>query len=441
MNKKYLIISIGITALIVGGALYFSYEPEMGNAMSLTDKYEQATEIKAKYQLDGATLKTTPKDDPKDRIEVWIGEKSDKEVLGAETNFEPKLTIARWDSEVEFSIKPKAFDEVALKDRTLKFDKEKILFDTPKMNFEIYEYTDGEKGGHKFVWYLNEKPASNVVEFAIESDGLDFFYQPELTQEEINEGAFRPENVVGSYAVYHSTKGRINDVYGKDYKVGKAFHIYRPHLYDADGKEAWGNLHIENGIYSVEIPQDFIDKAVYPIKSNDDFGYRNGDVPGGTEQNLNDDLIFCFHPYAPAFAGDASSMTVYIKRLSVGDTFSLGFYKDSDNSRAGYTDEGTTPASASWIELNIASGGTVIAVDYLLCTWVETGSGRYYWDVGAGKNVSFSVDTYDYDWPTTLSWTAENWQLDRKYSIYVTYTPDAPPVTEETKKQDVIWFD
>jgi len=48
-----------------------------------------------------------------------------------------------------------------------------------------------------------------------------------------------------------------NWVGGKEYKAGKFGHIYRPHLYDSNGLEAWGDLHIENGIYSVEIPQEF----------------------------------------------------------------------------------------------------------------------------------------------------------------------------------------
>jgi hypothetical protein len=68
---------------------------------------------------------------------------------------------------------------------------------------------------------LDEKPATNA--FRIEgAEDLDFFYQPELTPEENAEGAFRPENVVGSYAVYHKTKAnhRVGDI---NYATEKAY--------------------------------------------------------------------------------------------------------------------------------------------------------------------------------------------------------------------------
>ena len=64
-----------------------------------------------------------------------------------------------------------------------------------------------EDGGFEIEIALDEAPASNVFDFQIErAADLDFFYQPELTAEEIAEGAVRPENVVDSCAVHHKTK-------------------------------------------------------------------------------------------------------------------------------------------------------------------------------------------------------------------------------------------
>ena len=84
-----------------------------------------------------------------------------------------------------------------------------------------------EDGGFEIEVYFPERPASNVFRFAIEgAEELDFFYQPELTPEELAQDAVRPENVVGSYAVYHKTEAnhRVGDT---NYATGKAFHIYR----------------------------------------------------------------------------------------------------------------------------------------------------------------------------------------------------------------------
>ena len=269
--KIPILISTTITALLVGG-FYFGGVDEISQA-KLTEKYALATEIKAKYSLDGTSLIKTDiknpeldayKNEPKDEIKITLG---DKDAL----EFVPNIELKRW-SEVSFKIKPKGLESA--KDKDLKFEGDKVKFDTPKISYEMYDFTEGE-GGYKYIWYLNEAPTTNKIEFDIETSGLDFFYQPELTPEEIAQGAFRPENVVGSYAVYHQTKGGMNDSAGKDYKTGQAFMIYRPHIIDANGAETWGILNIKDGIYSVEIPQDFLDKAVFPIKSNDTFNWKN----------------------------------------------------------------------------------------------------------------------------------------------------------------------
>jgi len=71
MNKKYLIISIGITAVMVGGALWVSYEPEMGNADQewkvFTDNLEAI-----KYKHNEVDIK-----DLKDKDGIWKPTKDD----------------------------------------------------------------------------------------------------------------------------------------------------------------------------------------------------------------------------------------------------------------------------------------------------------------------------------------------------------------------------
>jgi len=45
-----------------------------------------------------------------------------------------------------------------------------------------------------------------VISLPFDSKGLKFYYQGPLTEEEIAQGIVRPEEVVGSYAVYHESK-------------------------------------------------------------------------------------------------------------------------------------------------------------------------------------------------------------------------------------------
>lgn len=221
-------------------------------------------------KLNSTTYKEDVKLDPKDRIEVEVGDSK-------QVDFKPQVKIMRWDNEVNFSMRAEEKEGAEVVE-----EEGKIKYITPE--YEVHQYSKpeaGEDGGFEFEWVLPKKPASNVLTATIQTKGLNFFYQPALTQEEIDEGASRPENVVGSYAVYHKTKGGMNDAAGMEYKVGKAFHIYRPKAIDAKGTEVWGELNIDeqNGLLKVTIDKDFLDNAVYPVTVDPTFGYT---TVGGT---------------------------------------------------------------------------------------------------------------------------------------------------------------
>ena len=172
--------------------------------------------------------------------------------------FYPQVKIMRWDNEANFSarlVHEEASPDVALVD-----DKIQWVGDAVEAHF--YEIGEGkEGGGFEFEIILKEPPKSNVISMTLQTKGLDFFYQPELTPEEIKEGADRPENVVGSYAVYHKTMaGDYTALGGKNYLAGKAFHIFRPRIEDVKGNWVWGELNVDEkaGLLTVTIPQDFL---------------------------------------------------------------------------------------------------------------------------------------------------------------------------------------
>ena len=442
--KKQIII-LGIIGTIALGGMALGGKDEV-SAIKLLEKYNASVEIKAKYALEGTTLVKTEiknpildkyKGEPKDEIKVTLGSNG--------TEFTPDIELKRW-NEVGFKIKPKGLDLVATKDKNLLFEGDKIKFKTPKMDFEMYDVpaTTNDEGSYKYIWYLNEKPTTNIINFDIETSGLSFFYQPELTAEEIAQGAERPPEVVGSYAVYHSTKGGMNDTYGKDYKVGKAFHIYRPHLYDANGLEAWGNLHIENGIYSVEIPTDFLDKAVYPIKSNDTFGYT---TKGGSESYIYLASPVTFTDYASKFAltesGTLTSVTGWFTGYLAATKFVMAIY-DSSLNLVEQTAEVTKGGSDGWTifekSSNLNTNPTKTSGDYWLVARSDGGGNantRLYFDAGSANQGGYkSRASYSASFASTIDWTANN---TNKHSIYVTYTPSgggAAPL-----QQDIIWFD
>ena len=147
--------------------------------------------------------------------------------------------------------------------------------DNHNVQISIDSLTSKSDGQFEIDIHVSEKPNSNVFSYDIVTKNLDFFYQPALTQQEIENGDFRPDNVVGSYAVYHSTKS--DNFIGKDgiqynYGTGKVFHIYRPEAIDNDGKRVWCELNIKNSKLLITVPQEFLDTAVYPIIIDPIFG-------------------------------------------------------------------------------------------------------------------------------------------------------------------------
>lgn len=146
--------------------------------------------------------------------------------------------------------------------------------------------TPPEANGLEFEVILNEKPDTNVFEFSIQTKDVDFFYQGELTEEEIAAGCFRPASVIGSYAVYFSDRGRG----GSKYTTGKVGHIFRPKIIDANGEWVWGELSVdvERGILSITAPQDFLDKKAYPMIVDPTIGYQ---VQGASTETSSQNLI------------------------------------------------------------------------------------------------------------------------------------------------------
>lgn len=338
-------------------------------------------------------------------------------------NFEPQIKIKRWDNEANASFRlidtSPDIPVVSIEGDKIKWVKDKIEVHFYDLGFEE------NKGGYEFEIILKEKPATNVLQFSIETKELDFFYQPELTQEEIDEGTERPDNVVGSYAVYHKTQqGDYTALGGKNYKAGKAFHVYRPRIIDAVGKWVWGELNIneQTGILSVTIPQGFLDTSVYPIShaAGLDFGYTTKGT-AGTVTEYDDFLTSIFESIG---AGTIASMSAYVEEYN--DSYPvLGYaiYKDSDKSLIGNTETWVvTEGWSNWKTLDIISGGTVAATtDYWLGVHPENGWIALYWDdLASAGNRAVNINK----WPDPI--TLGGGYSNRKFSVYATYTPAAP---------------
>lgn len=266
--------------------------------------------------------------------------------------------------------------------------------------------------------------------------GVSLHYQGELSAADVAAGAFRAEDVVGSYAVYSDVSGKFVDDKGNtlaDYGTGKLAHVYRPKILDSNGAEVWGVLNVTGKKMAVTIPGDFLDKAVFPVTLDPDFGYQS---VGATEQGFN---AFCLISVAtPTIAGVGVSMSAYLSNPTDLGTRSakLRLYKVKDHTPAvpgdtvSRTNFSSTPQWYSFIFANAATTSTIILPEprgYLLCILgSNAGSGTvtgYYDDVADGSAGKFS-SILDYIWPDPIIIQSNN---ARKNSIYVTYTLTASP--------------
>lgn len=389
-DKIKKILAIGIPAILIIGFLVLY---NIANPYKKTDgKYET---VMTKNEMS------------KDVVELTIEK--------------PEMILAKWDKEVQMSV---SYDKVQGGGNRDLFS-DRIEWEGNKENVVAYPLpakAQMESGGFEFEVVLKEKPATNIFEFKIEgTENLDFFYQGPLTPQQIAEGVERPENVVGSYAVYHKAKK------DNQYQTGKAFHIFRPKVIGADGKEMWAELRYNptNGILAVVVPQEFLDSAVYPVVVDPTFGYTTA---GGSSAATAANRWYA-STGTPASSGTVDSVSMYAKLLSAG---SENFKAVITNSSGTILTDGVggtatvNSTSGAWYTANYSSKPSIVAsTAYWIGAVMQNTSVaiQFYFD-DAGANPYAAYDTSNnYTTPTNPTDLATQ---NRYYSFYATYTNPTP---------------
>ena len=379
------------------------------------------------------------------------------------SEFIPQVELLRWGGEAKIVLGPPTVGgaqlstgqaSAALSSESVTWssgDVEVLFYPLPKTESDAY-------GQFEYEIVLNSKPATNTISMPIELEGLVAYYQPPLTAEykdgwsdefrceisvtetDVRDAStgdslvHRPENVVGSYAVYSTTHGGMNagEYAAAKYQAGKAFHVYRPQIFDSAGKWIWGELLIEHGTMTVVIPQSFLDTAVYPIRhaAGDTFGYTN---VGGSYTGIYNYVKG--QERSPSLDGDATSMHAYISCGETGWSYvEFAIYEsDKDFMENTETSNMLYPWPGDWVELDLDLSQSILAANsYILCATSQKSSGTLACDSGGESFKQYC--SWSNRWPDPYSTSDESYHL----SIYCTYTPsggdpdiEVAPTTED----------
>jgi len=277
------------------------------------------------------------------------------------------------------------------------------------------EYYIDKTGRLKWDKVFSACPKEFIISYKIKcSSGIEFLYQGELTEKE-KEHCERPDEVIGSYAVYCS---KINN----KYKTGKVCHIYRPFVIDANGKKEWCILTIDNGYLYINLPIAFLQTATYPVRLDPTFGYTS--VGGSTDTGSITKAAYAYG--TPASNGELTNIALYCATESGTATLKTGLYADSAATPAGLlaaSSAGDTITTiSSWCSSTIAYS-VLSGTQYWLAFWANYSGITYYYDscdnneyaVASAHDMSDPFNTAGY-----LTW---------RVSIYATYTSEAGGTT------------
>lgn len=306
--------------------------------------------------------------------------------------------------------------EITAKERLLDRRNQEALIDN----------TSFGEGGVKFDIILNEKPSTNQFCYTVEgAENYAFAYQGALTAKEIADGAVRPDNIVGSYAVYH--KSLVNN----QYKTGKAFHIERPKVWSLsnDKNKQLATLSYSEGQLCVTAPQAFLDTADYPVRIDPTLGYSSAgaSIISMAANELRVSLVNAQYQSG----GTATSVVAYASSTVSSSLKGLIFSKENNSSTVnvvtGASSTGSVVTTAAWYTFSFPSSvylatSTSIAGYVNLPGVVSSGALGLYYDSAASTAYNhYASTTYSYSGtPNSTTLTTRGTSM---LSIYYNMSP------------------
>jgi hypothetical protein len=392
----------------------------------------------------------TPKNDPRDRVRVAVGDEKDP------SKFQPQTKIERFDNEVNFSIRLKDDDSDIAQILT---DGEKIKWVKSKKEsyFENKDCCEQHpEGAFDFDVLLQEPPKDGVLDFTIVGKDLEApirqapYTEIYKTGDEIfgvkagkvtdiavydEKGKLLLERVseavIGSYPLYKKSQ-KINKSGGKEYGTNQIGMVYYPYLIDADGNKVKAkNFVIEydektqTGTARIEIQEGL----KYPVLVDPTIGY---DTAGASVTYVTADwlTLSAMNRTTSADGASAVSILIHAKQEASGTSAAWqgAIYKYNTSSPyhelIGTTAEGAiNSTTAQWWQLDFASPLALDAsTDYCATAFTDYDDtsqiGIYYNSGSTGDSRNFSTLTYNEFPDNTVAVGAAS---SFRFSIYARY--------------------
>ena len=350
-----------------------------------------------------------------------------------------ELALYAWGEECYFKIiLPKVISKSAIHTDSLNGEPS-IKFPFGSDTAYFYSRDDG------FEWEVifADKPAQNIITLPIVTQGLKFLYQPELSPSDTD--SYRPDSVVGSYAVYHSSrKNNVTKADGTEehYTTGKAFHIYRPKAWDAAHDTVWCDLLIDTvaGEIELTIPKAWIRNATYPVVVDPTFGKT---AIGGTNGNWYDGYVTACRHTADA-AGDVDYAVWYCLNDAVAGVYRLCCFTNTnginepDSNRA-VGDEIAQPGYAPHWDSVAVSTVSFTSGDTLWCAgWVNTSNLLYKYDASDANDSTAQRDSHDPAPSVNEEWGLTGNKLLHYISSYINYTESGAAAAPNKRRRVIL---
>ncbi|HDZ54085.1 MAG TPA: hypothetical protein ENH66_00005, partial [Candidatus Nealsonbacteria bacterium] len=410
---------------------------------------------------------------------ITFGQWSEVEIPEVDT---PEVKLKKWGDETFIKVKYANFDKKVKP----KQENKKLKWKGKDVEVHLYSLEPTEQmdeGGFEFEVILKKKPLANKIVLDIETQGLKFYYQPEISDEEAQrqlntynerrqmekpdevsledwqnylaslpitlletKRKMRPENVVGSYAVYHDTKQPIyaSQEEADKYKTGIAFHIYRPMVIDNLGAQIWADLDIDemSEELTITVDQGWLNAATYPVIVDPTFGYT---TIGGSSANINGGELFGSLFTSPSDVDTGTSITFYVassvqsspaKGVMVLHTANVADLLIIANGVGNAVTCSTTPG---WRTSILAGTPSLTGSTTYIIMWITGQSAwgqDFYYNSGDASQGHYD-QTNNYATPENPSYSLHN---NNKYSIYITYdsTNATPTISSVSDTPDPV---